>query len=142
MAVAETAGGDLADIDFIAPSVVQYLGVCSLLSFAATCKFLRAVVSREIESRKTCIVEIKAEVKRLLAPHQKQSTYLSGYIEKEVRYEMTFSEFQEEAQERIWGDDFVESVRRSRFIENSSAGSDEEEMIVKNPPRENVIAAN
>ena len=87
-------------------------------------------------------MEIEAEVKRLLAPHQKQSTDLSGYIEKEARYEMTFSEFQEEAQERIWGDDFVESVRRSRFIENSSAGGDEEEVIVKNPPCENVIAAN
>jgi hypothetical protein len=124
------------------PSVVQYLGVRSLLSFASTSKFLRAVVSRETERRKTCIVEIEAEVKRLLVPHQKQSTDLSGYIEKEARYEMTFSEFQEEAQERIWGDDFVESVRRSRFIENSSAGGDEEEVIVKNPPRENVIAAN
>ena len=87
MAVAETAGNDLAVADFIAPSLVQYLGVCSLHSFAATCKFLRAVVSREIERRKTCIVEIEAEVKRLLAPHQKQSTDLSGYIKKEERYE-------------------------------------------------------
>jgi hypothetical protein len=92
------AGSDLAITNFIALSVVQYLGVCSLFSFAATVKSLWAVFSREIEHRKTCIVEIDVNVKELMAPHQNQSGDLAG-TPKEKHTLKTFSEFQDEVQE-------------------------------------------
>jgi hypothetical protein len=52
---------------FIAPSIVQYLGVRSLCRFGATSKFHKAVVLGEVERRKKCIAVVEAEVAQLVA---------------------------------------------------------------------------
>jgi hypothetical protein len=64
-AIAE-AGGDLALSEFIAPLVVQYLGVRSLVRIGATSKNLRNVVSKEIERRKERVSNVEIAVKRLM----------------------------------------------------------------------------
>ena len=45
--------------DFVASTVVQYLGVRSLVRFGSTCKFHRDVVSKEVERRRVCIAAIE-----------------------------------------------------------------------------------
>jgi hypothetical protein len=52
---------------FIAPTIVQFLGVRSLVCFGATCKFHKVVLLGEVERRRTCIVAVEAEVAQLVA---------------------------------------------------------------------------
>ena len=53
---------------FIAPRVVQFLGVRSLLHFGAACKAHKVVVSKEVERRKEFVASVEMEVKQLLGP--------------------------------------------------------------------------
>ncbi|KAL3788152.1 hypothetical protein ACHAW5_006600 [Stephanodiscus triporus] len=62
-----TASDGLARADFIAPEVVQFLGVRSLVRFGAACKYHALVVSKEVERRKKCIADIEDEVVRLMS---------------------------------------------------------------------------
>jgi hypothetical protein len=52
---------------FIAPTIVQFLGVRSLVRFGATSKLHKGVLLGEVERRRTCIVAVEAEVAQLLA---------------------------------------------------------------------------
>lgn len=52
---------------FIVPTVVQFLGVSSLVRFGATCKSFRVAVSKEVARRKECIASMENEVARLIA---------------------------------------------------------------------------
>ena len=52
--------------DFIAPAVVQYLGVRSLVRFSSVCTSYKAVVSNEVDRRKAEIIAIEAKVKELM----------------------------------------------------------------------------
>ena len=52
--------------DFIVSSVVQYLGVRSLIQFGATCKSYNIVVSKEVVRRKEYIMSFEKDVARLL----------------------------------------------------------------------------
>ena len=74
----------LDESDFIAPALVQFLGVRSLLSFGVTSKSHQAVASREVARRKTFIEEIKVEVERIMVS-QKQSTQLAEYMDIRFR---------------------------------------------------------
>ena len=65
--------------NFIAPMVVQFLGVRSLISFGATSKSQQTTMAHEVERRKACIADIEVEVTRLMASAN-QSTQLSDYI--------------------------------------------------------------
>ncbi len=60
------SGGSLALADFIAPAVVQFLGVRSLVQFGATCESYQDVVQEEVKRRKACIAVFEAEVKSLM----------------------------------------------------------------------------
>jgi hypothetical protein len=51
---------------FIAPTIVQFLGVRSLVCFGATSKFHKSVLLGEVERRRTCIVAVEAEVAKLV----------------------------------------------------------------------------
>jgi hypothetical protein len=108
--------------DFIAPAVSTFLGVCSLLSFGATCKSHRDVVAGEIVRRKACIMEIGDEVKRLIA-NQKQSTDLTQYINRIARESLRpgLREDVDYIQQQVEGDD--------------------EEVIVSNPTRDEILSA-
>jgi len=53
--------------DFIAPTIVQFLGVRSLVRFGDTCSLHGAVVSREVQRRRGVIAATEAEVARLVA---------------------------------------------------------------------------
>lgn len=57
----------LSIADFIAPTVVQFLGVRSLVRFGDTCSLHGAVVSREVQRRRGVIAATEAEVARLVA---------------------------------------------------------------------------
>jgi hypothetical protein len=52
---------------FIAPAIVQFLGVRSLVRFGATSKFHKGVLLGEVERRRKQIVAVEAEVAQLLA---------------------------------------------------------------------------
>ena len=52
---------------FIAPTIVQFLGVRSLIRFGATCRCHNTVSLGEVERRRTCIVAVEAEVAKLVA---------------------------------------------------------------------------
>ena len=65
--------------NFIAPMVVQFLGVRSLISFGATSKSQQTTMAHEVERRKARIADIEVEVTRLMASAN-QSTQLSDYI--------------------------------------------------------------
>lgn len=56
----------LANADFIAPVVVQYLGVRSLMRFGASCRYHASVTSNEVERRRRLVARIEAEVVRLM----------------------------------------------------------------------------
>ena len=64
--VASISIGSLELHDFIASTVVQFLGVRSLVRFGATCKSHGVVVSREVVRRKKRITTIEVEVIRLM----------------------------------------------------------------------------
>jgi hypothetical protein len=128
-------GGKLAIADFIAPTVVHFLGVQSLLRFGATCKAYQVVVSSEVLRRKDYIAEIEGEVARLLT-YQKQSVELTEYIEGEALYDMEYSDFPED------GTSLYFDNARTRFIENSSVIGDDEAVNINNPHPGDVIAAN
>ena len=53
---------------FIAPAIVQFLGVRSLVRFGATSKFHMAVMLEEVERRRKQIVAVEVEVAKLIAP--------------------------------------------------------------------------
>ena len=53
---------------FIAPAIVQFLGVRSLVRFGATNKFHMAVMLGEVERRRKQIVAVEVEVAKLIAP--------------------------------------------------------------------------
>ena len=108
----------LDESDFIAPALVQFLGVRSLLSFGVTSKSHQAVVSREVARRKTCIEEIKVEVERIMAS-QKQSTQLAEYMDSR------FGSFD------------CDNID----VNFEDVEGDDEVVEVYNPSRENVIAA-
>jgi hypothetical protein len=133
------AGGELAIADFIAPTVVHFLGVQSLLRFGATCKAYQVVVSREVLRRKDYIAEIEGEVVRLLT-NQKQSVELTAYIEGEALYDMEFSDFPEDDDATFIYDN--EATKRTRFIEKSSVIGDDIAVNINNPLPGNVIVAN
>jgi hypothetical protein len=71
--------------DFIAPMVVQFLGVRSLISFGATGKSQRMTIVNEVKRRKAYIADIEVEVTRLMAL-AKQSTKLSEYINDHLNW--------------------------------------------------------
>jgi len=108
----------LDESDFIAPALVQFLGVRSLLSFGVTSKSHQAVVSREVARRKTCIEEIKVEVERIMAS-QKQSAQLAEYMDSR------FGSFD----------------CNNIDVNFEDVDGDDEVVEVCNPSRENVIAA-
>jgi len=128
-------GGELAIADFIAPTVVHFLGVQSLLRFGATCKAYQVVVSSEVVRRKDYIAEIEGEVVRLLM-FQKQSVELTEYIAGEALYDMEYSDFPED------GTSLYFDNARTRFIENSSVIGDDEAVNINNPLPGDVIGAN
>ena len=132
-------GGELANADFIAPTVAQFLGVQSLLRFGATCKAYQVVVSSEVLRRKDYIAEIGGEVARLLTS-QKQSVELTSYIEGEALYDMEFSDFPEDDDATFIYDN--EATKRTRFIEKSSVIGDDVAVNINNPLPGNVIVAN
>ena len=117
---------DTSDLlsNFITYAVAQFLGVRSLLSFGATCKSHRSVVSKEIERRKACIEEICIEVRRLMVL-QNQSADLVQYIERNA------------------GDaiQFKRGGLTTLLTPRDTGERDNEEVDVRNPTRENVIAA-
>ena len=59
-------GSPLDASGFIAPAVVQYLGVRTLFCFGATSKSNKAVMDKEIERRKAEIADIEMELKTLM----------------------------------------------------------------------------
>lgn len=65
--------------NYIAPMVVKFLGVRSLVSFGATSKCQRGTMQNEVHRRKECIAEVEVEVTRLMAS-SKQPAKLSKYI--------------------------------------------------------------
>ena len=56
----------LARADFIAPELVQYLGVRSLMRFGASCKYHANVASNEVARRRRLVSDIEIEVVRLM----------------------------------------------------------------------------
>ena len=110
--------------NFISATVTQFLGVRSLLRLGATCKSHRAVIRKEIDRRRNCIAKIAVEVRRLMV-FQKQSDELTDYIKRNA------------------GD--AAAFRRVGYaglaIDADDGVRDEEQVIVSNPTRENVIAA-
>lgn len=124
------AGGELAIADFIAPTVVHFLGVQSLLRFGATCKAYQVVISREIVRRKEFISRV-GEVVAWLLTFQKQSVELTSYIEGEELYDMKLSDFPEDDDATFIYDNEV--TKRTRFIENSSVIGDNEAVNINNP---------
>jgi hypothetical protein len=63
---------DLDDLfgfsSFIAPTIVQFLGVRSLVRFGITSKYHKAVMLGEVERRRKQIVAVEVEVAKLIAP--------------------------------------------------------------------------
>ena len=106
--------------DFIAPAVAQFLGVSSLLSFAATYKSHREVVAGEVVRRKACVTEIGVEVKWFIA-NQKQSADLTDYINRIARENMLIFE------------------NDNSYIQQQ-VESDDEEVIVCNPTRIKILS--
>ncbi len=112
--------------NFITHAVVQFLGVCSLLSFSTTCKSHRMVVSKEIERRKACIMDICIDVRRLMML-QKQSVDLVEYIERNA------GNFDIGGYRTLLSFEFV--------LDCNNGERNNEEVAVSNPTCENVIAA-
>ena len=52
--------------DFIVPTVMEYLGIHSLVRFGTVCKDHRGLVSIEVERRKAHVAEIEVEVMQLM----------------------------------------------------------------------------
>jgi len=65
----DTNPDDLFGISsFIAPTIVQFLGVRSLIRFGITCKYHKVVMLGEVERRRKQIVAVEVEVAKLIAP--------------------------------------------------------------------------
>jgi hypothetical protein len=60
--------------DFIAKTVVQYLGVRSLIRFGAVCKSHKQLVAMEVERRKNRIAEVENDVQRLTMTGQEHQS--------------------------------------------------------------------
>jgi hypothetical protein len=62
-----SASSDESDLpDFIIPTLMEYLGVRSLVRFGSTCKQHGGSLSREIERRRACVADVEVEVARLM----------------------------------------------------------------------------
>lgn len=110
--------------NFISATVTQFLGVRSLLRLGATCKSHRAVIRKEIDRRRHCIAKIGVEVRRLMAS-QKQSDDLTDFIKRNAGDATAFR-----------GAGYA-----GLAIVVDDGVRDEEQVIVCNPTRENVITA-
>ena len=60
--------------DFVSSTIVQYLGVRSLVRFGSTCKFHRDVVSKEVERRRVCIAAIEHDATMRLVTQRSWSS--------------------------------------------------------------------
>ena len=116
--------------NFITHTVARYLGVRSLLSFGATCKSHRIVMSKEIERRKARIEKICTEIRRLMAS-QKQSVDLTKYIKSNAGDAIGFD---------VIGLEVFDSW--INFDDARDYGvRDDEDIAFSNPTREDVSAA-
>lgn len=115
--------GPLGLADFISPAVAEFLGVRSLVCFGATSKSNRLTATKEVERRKMRIAEVEVDVLRLMTS-QKQTAKLSAYIDRTLYFH---------GEGGYDGGGFDEMY--SHLEEESG------EVIVRNPTRENFLAA-
>ena len=113
--------------DFIAPMVVQFLGVRSLVSFGATSKSHRAALANEVDRRKACIAEVEVEVTNLMAL-EKQSAKLSAYINRAIY---------------LYGHDEGNYDGDEDGLDEMLSHLEEEngDVVINNPSRDNFLAA-
>lgn len=119
--------------NYIAPMVVKFLGVRSLVSFGATSKCQRRTMQNEVNRRKECIAVVEVEVTRLMAS-AKQSAKLSKYINHYIKTHSDSAVY-DTTYEHLW--EYLHDL----YYEYKCLAEKNGEVTVSSITRENFIAA-